>query len=116
AVDYVQIDRLRRRLMQELSVAFEGFDALIGPHYSGGALLATNCCGQPQLALRAGYAQTPNRTLFDNSAEGAENAVTTRTPRGISLWADIFEERKILALGRQLEARLGVSAERPPGF
>ncbi len=116
AVDYVQIDRLRRRLMQELSAAFEGFDALIGPHYSGGALLATNCCGQPQLALRAGYAQTPNRTLFDNSAEGAENAVTTRTPRGVSLWADIFEERKILALGRQLEARLGVSAERPPGF
>lgn len=116
AVDYVQIDRLRRRLMQELSAAFEGFDALIGPHYSGGALLATNCCGQPQLALRAGYAQTPNRTLFGNSAEGAENAVTTRTPRGISLWADIFEERKILALGRRLEARLGVWGERPPGF
>lgn len=116
AVDYVQIDRLRRRMMQELSGAFEGFDALIGPHYAGGALLATNCCGQPQLALRAGYAQTPNRTLFDNSAEGAENAVTTRTPRGISLWADIFEERNILALGRRLEARLGVWSERPPGF
>ncbi|MEE2691700.1 MAG: amidase [Pseudomonadota bacterium] len=116
AVDYVQIDRLRRRLMQELSAAFEGFDALIGPHSAGGALLATNCCGQPQLALRAGYAQTPNRTLFDNAEGPAENAVTTRTPRGVSLWADIFEERKILALGRRLEARLGVSRERPPGF
>lgn len=116
AVDFVQIDRLRRRVMTELSAAFTGFDALIGPHYAGGALLATNCAGQPQLALRAGYAQTPNRTLFDDAAGGAENAVTHRTPRGISLWADLFEERKIIALGRRLEARLGVARDRPPGF
>ncbi|MEO1135463.1 MAG: amidase, partial [Pseudomonadota bacterium] len=59
AVDYVQIDRLRRRLMQEVGAAFEGFDALIGPHYAGGALLATNATGHPQLAMRAGYAQRP---------------------------------------------------------
>lgn len=116
AVDFVQIDRLRRRVMTELSTAFSGFDALIGPHYAGGALLATNCAGQPQLALRAGYAQTSNRTLFGNAEQAAETAVTHRTPRGISLWADLFEERKILALGRRLEARLGVARERPPGF
>ncbi|MFQ5563016.1 MAG: amidase [Parvularculaceae bacterium] len=115
AVDYVQINRLRRRIMTELDAAFEGFDALIGPHYAGGALLATNCTGHPQLALRAGFAQTPTRTLFDNS-EAKEGAETFLTPRGISLWADLFDEGKIIALGRALENKLGVSGERPPGF
>lgn len=115
AVDYVQADRLRRRLMQEMATAFQGFDALIGPHYAGGALLATNCTGHPQLALRAGYAQTPNRDLFDE-AEEAKGAATFKTPRGVSLWANLFEEGKIIALGRALEAALGVSGEGPPGF
>ncbi|MEK7266540.1 MAG: amidase [Pseudomonadota bacterium] len=115
AVDYAQIDRLRRRLMQEMSAAFQGVDALIGPHYAGGALLATNCTGHPQLAFRAGYAQTPNRDLFDDPAK-AQGAATVKTPRGVSLWANLFEEGKIIALGRALEAALGVAAERPPGF
>lgn len=115
AVDYVQIDRLRRRLMREMSAAFAGFDALIGPHYAGGALLATNCTGHPQLALRAGYAQTPNRDLFDNPQD-AKGAATVKTPRGISLWANLYEEGKIIALGRALEGALGVAAERPPAF
>ncbi len=115
AVDYVQADRLRRRLMQEMATAFAGFDALIGPHYAGGAMLATNCTGHLQLALRAGFAQTPNRDLFedDKAAAGAE---TFRTPRGISLWGDLYQEGKIVALGRALEEALGVAHERPPGF
>jgi len=104
AVDYVQIDRLRRKLMEEMADAFEGFDALIGPHYA-----------HPQLALRAGYAQTPNRTLFDN-AQGVEATETFRTPRGVSLWGDLFQEGKIVALGHALEGALGVAGDRPPGF
>ncbi len=116
AVDYVQIDRLRRRVMSEMADAFEGFDALIGPHYAGGALLATNCTGHPQLALRAGFAQTPNRTQFDADAEIIEGAETFRTPRGISLWGNLFQEGAVLALGRALEGALDVARERPPGF
>ncbi|MFN0024537.1 MAG: amidase [Parvularculaceae bacterium] len=114
AADYVQIDRLRRRAMEAIAKAFEGFDALIGPHYAGDALLATNVTGHPQLALRAGFAQTATRTLFDEPAKAT--AETFRTPRGVSLWANLFEEGKIIALGRALEASLGVASERPPGF
>ena len=114
AVDYVQIDRVRRKLMVELNAAFEGFDALIGPHDGGGALLATNCTGHPQLALRVGYASTPTRR--NGAARGGVAGETFRTPRGISLWGDLFEERKILALGHALEAALGVAPERPPRF
>ncbi len=113
AVDYVQIDRLRRRLMQEMAEAFEGFDALIGPHYAGGALLATNATGHPQLAMRAGFSQRP---LISDEDDGMAGRETFRAPRGISLWADLFEERKIIALGAALERALRVSQDRPPGF
>ncbi|WP_411818386.1 amidase [Hyphococcus sp. DH-69] len=112
AVDYVQIDRLRRRLMQDMMTAFEGFDALIGPHFAGGALLATNATGHPQLALRAGFSQRPALSLFDEPIQKQ----TFKAPRGISLWADLFEERKILALGAALEKKLSVSDQRPPNF
>lgn len=115
AVDYVQIDRLRRKLMIDMNAAFDGFDALIGPHYAGGALLATNATGHPQLALRAGYAERANRTLFGNG-EDAEGAEKFRVPRGVSLWANLFEEGKIIALGAAIEEALGVAYERPPGF
>ncbi len=114
AVDYVQMDRLRRKLMQDMRAAFEGFDALVGPHYAGGALLATNMTGHPQLALRAGFAQKPNRTLV--TSETPEGAETFRVPRGISLWGDLFQEGKIIALGAAMEKALGVAGERPPGY
>lgn len=115
AVDYVQIDRLRRRAMQEIAIAFEGFDTIIGPNFGGNSLLVTNCTGHPQLCLRAGFAQTPNRDLFDDPAKAA-GAETFRTPRGISLWANLFQEGKIIALGRALEKALGVQDARPPGL
>jgi Asp-tRNA(Asn)/Glu-tRNA(Gln) amidotransferase A subunit family amidase len=115
AVDYVQIDRLRGKLIAELNAAFDqGFDALIGPHDGGGALLATNMTGHPQLALRAGFAQKANRTRF--GGEEPRAAETHRVPRGVSLWGDLFQEGKIIALGRALETVLGVVDVRPPGF
>lgn len=114
AVDYVQIDRLRRQLMIDLGAAFDGFDALIGPHYAGGALLATNATGHPQLALRAGFEQRPPKLAGGAPAQAATE--TFRAPRGVSLWADLFEERKIIALGAALERALGVANARPPGF
>ncbi len=114
AADYVQIDRLRRRAMEAIGAAFEGFDALMGPSFAGQALLATNATGHPQLTLRAGFAQTRTRNLFDAPAEGAME--TFRTPRSISLWANLFDEGKIVAIGHALEGALGVANERPPGF
>ncbi|HBK92059.1 MAG TPA: amidase, partial [Parvularcula sp.] len=114
AADYVQIDRLRRRAMEAVAKAFEGFDALIGPHYAGGALLATNATGHPQLAVRTGFAQTPTRSRSADAAK--ESGEKFRTPRGISLWANLFEEGKIIALGRALEEALGAARERPKGF
>jgi len=110
-VDYVQIDRVRRKAMLEMHELFSGIDALIGPNFAGGMLVTTNFTGQPQLAFRAGFIDTPARTLTGLPVEGA---LPKRTAVASSLWAPVFEERNLIRLGRVLEARLGVAAERPP--
>ena len=115
AVDYLQIDRIRRQVMNAMADAFDGFDALLGPHYAGGALLATNCTGHPQLVIRAGFSQTSNRTL-DGASSDDQPTKTVRTPRGISLWGDLFQEGKMITLGKHLEKAMGVSAVRPSEF
>ncbi len=115
AVDYVQMDRLRRELMVKMGEAFEGYDALIGPHYSADTLLATNCTGHPQLAIRAGFAQLPSRDVFGNDADG-QVGPTAKVPRGISLWGDLYQEGKLINLGVALEQALNVANARPPGF
>lgn len=114
AVDYIQIDRLRRRAMHEVGAVFDGIDALIGPHFAGGALLTTNATGHPQLAMRAGYTQRP--AVLPGAGSEEEGRETFNAPRGVSLWADLFEERKLVAIGMALEKALGVAADRPPGF
>ena len=115
AVDLVQLDRLRRALMIEMAGVFDTVDVIVGPHFANDALLATNFSGHPQLAIPAGYAQTHNRTRFDG-APSPEGAPTEKTPRGVSLWADIFNEGPMIAVGAALEKELGVATHRPPSF
>ena len=110
AIDYVQIDRVRRRAMQQMHEVFSGVDALIGPNFAGGMLTITNFTGHPQLAYRAGFIKSPARNLQNQPIAGA---APRRVPRASSLWAPLFEERNLIRLGRALEARLNVARERP---
>ncbi|MFM2045695.1 MAG: hypothetical protein RLY86_4271 [Pseudomonadota bacterium] len=116
AIDLIQTDRLRRRWMQAMDRVFQDVDVIAGPNFAGGMLLVTNMTGHPQLALRAGFADLPTRpTALDTPGPADPAAPRTRVPRAFSLWAPLFEERRLVALGRLLEAELGVWAERPPG-
>jgi Asp-tRNA(Asn)/Glu-tRNA(Gln) amidotransferase A subunit family amidase len=119
AVDHVQLDRLRFRVMQALDGLFQEVDALIGPFSTGPMLVASNFTGHPCLHLRAGFEQLGTRSPASLGAgklttgEADTSGETFRVPQGISLWGRLFEEGTILSLGRALEAKLGVAAERP---
>jgi Asp-tRNA(Asn)/Glu-tRNA(Gln) amidotransferase A subunit family amidase len=114
AVDLINVDRFRRQVMGVMDEVFEGLDAMIGPNFAAGLLLITNYTGHPQLAFRSGFANLATRSPVD----GGENAgdATVRVPQTTSLWGPLFEEGRMIALGRELEARLGVSDERPASF
>jgi Asp-tRNA(Asn)/Glu-tRNA(Gln) amidotransferase A subunit family amidase len=118
AVDHVQLDRLRYRVMQALDGAFREVDAMIGPFMTGPMLIASNFTGHPCLHLRAGFETLPTRGAASLGAgklttgEAGEGRAF-EVPGGISLWGRLFDEGTILALGRALEARLGVADRRP---
>ncbi len=119
AVDHVQLDRLRYRVMKEMDTLFGRVDALIGTFMVGPMLIISNFTGHPCLHLRAGF--ETHKTRSDPSlADGAliigdEQADAPRfeVPQGISLWAGLFDEGLLCNLGMALESELGVAARRP---
>lgn len=114
AVDLVNADRFRREVMVQMDEMFSGLDAIIGPNFIDGMLLITNYTGQPQLAFRSGFIERPTRTIFGAPAD--ESGETFTVPMTTSLWAPLFEEGRMLALGQAIEAELGVADRRPPQF
>ncbi len=119
AVDHVQLDRLRRRVMQDMDATFQGVDAIISPCLPGPMLIITNFTGHPCLVLRSGFRRSPSRkrlslekARLDQGAEGEGPEFTV--PHAISLYGRLFDEGTLLRIGTALEARLGVASRIPP--
>lgn len=112
AVDYVQADRLRREVMRQAHEFFSQVDVVFGPSFDTPMLALTNLTGQPCLAMRAGFEELTPRPLFGHP-ENEEDETRYRVPRSVSLWSRLFEEGKLIQVGRALEAELGVVGERP---
>lgn len=114
AVDHIQLDRLRRRVMIALDEVFTGIDVLIGPSFAGPMLGITNFTGHPCLCLPSGLIDSPSRladTLAGTQSDPA--APRYRVPHSICLWASLFDEAPMLILGRALANRLALDL-RPP--
>ncbi|MFN0180748.1 MAG: amidase [Gemmatimonadales bacterium] len=113
AVDYLQFERLRRQIMVDFGRMFDRVDLLFGPTYGSFELLmATNFTGHPGLGMRAGFVQTPTRGLGSTPLDPA--GPKHRVTQNVAFHGRLFEEGKMLAVARALEAKLGVSGERPP--
>lgn len=121
AVDHVQLDRLRWRVMQALDDMFSQIDVLIGPFMTGPMLVASNFTGHPCLHLRAGLFDSPTRVPGGFGAgriqisDTQDDGTLFRVPQGISLWGKLFDEGTLLSLGLALESELNCHTERP-GF
>jgi Asp-tRNA(Asn)/Glu-tRNA(Gln) amidotransferase A subunit family amidase len=116
AIDHIQLDRLRRRVMQVADGWFHEVDAIIGGPLAGPMSIITNFTGHPCLVQRAGFRMSPTRTQRGmGAALRTEGEALHRVPHGICLWGRLFEEETILRLGRALEAALDVRADRPEG-
>ena len=119
AVDHVQLDRLRYRVMEALDALFREVDVLIGPFSTGPMLVASNFTGHPCLHLRAGFEDLPARGEASlgsgrlSTGEARDEARARTVPSGISLWGGLFREDRVLRAGLALEATLGVRDRRP---
>ncbi|HWZ84828.1 MAG TPA: amidase [Thermoanaerobaculia bacterium] len=119
AVDYVQADRLRRKVAIEMMKLFDKVDVLLVPSLRDEILTITNFTGHPALVLRAGFIEVTQAR--SDWAPDPKNPMPTfsskrRVPHGISLIGRMFDEGTIATAGIALERAFGVAAERPPGF
>jgi len=119
AVDFVQADRLRRKVAQEMARIFSEVDLLLVPSLRDEMLVITNFTGHPSLTLRAGFVEV--RKARSDWAPDPDHPLPTfstprRVPHGVTLIGRLFDEGTLGAVGIALERALGVSSERPPGF
>ncbi len=119
AVDFVQADRLRRKVAIEMDRVFSEVDLLLVPSLRDEFLVITNFTGHPSLTLRAGFVEVsearsdwapdPNHPL-------PKFAPPRRVPYGVTLVGRLFEEGTLAEAGIAMERAFNVAALRPTGF
>jgi Asp-tRNA(Asn)/Glu-tRNA(Gln) amidotransferase A subunit family amidase len=119
AVDFVQADRLRRKVAVAFGEAMQHVDVLLVPSLRDEFLVITNFTGHPSLTLRAGFLEVSDtRSDWAPSDEHApvKLAQPARVPHGVSLVGHLFGEATMVDVGVALEGAFGVAGERPKGF
>ncbi len=79
AVEYIQANRARYLLIQEMEKVFSKYDAIITPSFGGSQLLATNLSGHPAICIPNGFNQN-------------------NSPTSITIIGRLFDEGTILQL------------------
>jgi Asp-tRNA(Asn)/Glu-tRNA(Gln) amidotransferase A subunit family amidase len=119
AVDFVQSDRLRRKVAQEMARVFSEVDVLLVPSLRDEMLTITNFTGHPSLTLRTGFVEVSEaRTDWapDPSRVVPKFATPRSVPHGVTLIGRLFEEGTIARAGIAIERAANVASQRPPGF
>ncbi len=119
AVDFVQADRMRRKVTLEMARVFSEVDLLLVPSLRDEMLTISNNTGHPSLTLRTGSVEVSEARSDwapDTKSPPAKFATPRRVPHGVTLIGRLFDEGTIARAGMALEKISAVSAERPPGF
>ncbi|MGB7848549.1 MAG: amidase [Candidatus Acidiferrum sp.] len=119
AVDFVQADRFRRKVCEEMARLFEKVDLLLVPSLRDEILTITNNTGHPSLTMRAGFVQVAEARSDwapDPSRALPKFSPPRRVPHGVTLIGKLFDEGTVGRAGIALEKNFGVVDERPPGF
>jgi len=119
AVDFVQADRLRRKVAMEMERVFSEVDLLLVPSLRDEFLVITNFTGHPSLTLRAGFVEV-SEARSDWAPDPAHPlpkfSPPRRVPHGVTLVGRLFEEGAVAEAGMLLEWAFKAANERPKGF
>jgi Asp-tRNA(Asn)/Glu-tRNA(Gln) amidotransferase A subunit family amidase len=97
AVEYINANRIRYALIQEINNVLKDYDAIITPTFGGIQVLMTNLTGHPCVVLPNGFDEN-NR------------------PGSFSLIGNLFEEEKILRLAMKYQEETNFEDVHPPLF
>ena len=119
AVDYVQADRLRRKVAMEMARVMSGVDLLIVPSLRSEMMTISNFTGHPSLTLRTGFVEV-GEARSDWAPDPANPLPRfdppRRVPHGVTLIGRLFDEGTLGRVGMALERKANVAGENPPGF
>jgi len=97
AVEYIQANRHRTRLMEMMFEVFREVDVYITPSLSGDSLLITNLTGHPQVVVPAGF-------------------IDEGSPHSISFVGRLHDEATLLAVARAYQDHTSWHKKTPPGY
>ncbi|MGQ0813740.1 MAG: amidase [Gemmatimonadota bacterium] len=97
AVEYIQANRIRTLLMEEMARAMNDVDVFITPSFGGNVLLLTNLTGHPAVIVPNGFNQ-----------DG--------TPVSISFVGRLFGEAELLAVAKAYQDATDFHLKHPPQF
>ncbi|HMK86221.1 MAG TPA: amidase family protein [Steroidobacteraceae bacterium] len=119
AVDFVQADRFRGKVADEMTKLLSQVDLLLVPSLQDEMLTIGNFIGLPSLTLPAGFVEV-KQARSDWAPDPGHPLPTfdppRRVPHGVTLIGRHFDEGTIGRVGLALERALNVSDARPPGF
>src|SRR3954462_3303301 len=119
AVDFVQADRLRRKVAMMMSQLMSSVDLLLVPSLRDEMLVISNNTGHPSLTLRTGFAKV-SEARSDWAPDPAHPLPKfdppRRVPHGVTLIGRLFDEGTLGRVGMAIERATNAMRERPPGF
>jgi Asp-tRNA(Asn)/Glu-tRNA(Gln) amidotransferase A subunit family amidase len=97
AVEYIQANRHRTRLMEMMIDVFREVDVYLTPSLEGDSLLITNLTGHPQVVVPAGFTDADS-------------------PHSLSFVGRLYDEATVLAVARAFQDQTSWHEKTPPGF
>ncbi len=97
AVEYINANRIRTRLIEQLNEWFKDYDVVVTPSYGGNQLLLTNLTGHPCMVVPSGFNNQGN-------------------PMSISFIGPLFAEAGLVALASAWQNYTSHHLKRPPLF
>lgn len=97
AVEYIQANRQRRQLIEDVNALFKNYDVIIAPSFRGRQLLITNLTGHPVISVPNGFDKKERPTSF-------------------TLIGNLYDEGSILALAKAFQDATDFEEKHPPKF
>lgn len=96
AVEYIQANRIRTALIQNMAEVMKSIDVVLCPPF-GDNLLTTNLTGHPSITVPAG---------FENPSK----------PATVVFTGQLYDEGHLLSIARAFQSATGHHLKHPPGF
>jgi Asp-tRNA(Asn)/Glu-tRNA(Gln) amidotransferase A subunit family amidase len=95
AVEYINANRIRTLIINEMQDVFRKVDLFIAPSWQGNSLLLTNLTGHPCVVVPNGFDENQH-------------------PTSITFIGDLFREGEILAVAKAYQDSTGFHKQHPP--